>query len=429
MTDIVFAAATGTGGAITIIRISGAGAGNLLRTLAGPLPRPRMATLRTLRGNSGQALDRGLVLWFPAPKSYTGEEYAELHIHGGRAVRTAVADVLVALGARPAEPGEFSRRAFANGKLDLLEAEGVADLINAETESQRRMAVEQADGEASSAVAHWRQTLIKLLAQLAAIIDFADDDLPTEVERTLRAELQSFREEIATALGAWDAAERLREGIDIVVLGAPNAGKSTLINALAGEEISIVSDIAGTTRDAVGTRVQIAGVPVRLVDTAGLRETTDSVEAEGVRRARAHGAKADLLLLLAPPPDFSFPRAPEGVESILISTKSDLLYTVPDGTLPISAKTGKNMSILADKLADAVRRLTDRGGAPGFARPRHRACLRDILSHLDNALAEYQPELCAAELQGASHVLARLAGAVGVEEVLDEVFSAFCIGK
>ncbi len=429
MTDIVFAAATGAGGAITIIRISGAGTGNLLRTLAGPLPRPRMATLRTLRDQSGQALDRGFVLWFPAPKSYTGEEYAELHLHGGRAVRMAVADVLVALGARPAEPGEFSRRAFANGKLDLLEAEGVADLINAETESQRRMAVEQADGVASSAVARWRQMLVELLAQLAAIIDFADDDLPTEVEGSLRAQLQSFREEIATALGAGNAAERLREGIDIVVLGAPNAGKSTLINALAGEEISIVSDIAGTTRDAVGARVQIAGVPVRLVDTAGLRETTDSVEAEGVRRARAHGAKADLLLLLASPPDFSFPKAPDGVECILISTKSDLFCSVPDGTLPISAKTGQNMSALVDRLADAVRRLTDRGGAPGFARPRHRACLRDILSHLDNALAEHQPELCAAELQGASHVLARLAGAVGVEEVLDEVFSAFCIGK
>ena len=428
----VFAIATGPGGAIAVIRMSGQGTRDLLARLVWRLPDPRFAALRALRGPDGTLLDRGIVLFNPAPQSYTGEDYAELHIHGGRAVRSAVAEALVAFGARPAEPGEFSRRAFGNGRLGLLEAEAVADLIAAETEAQRRLALSGAEGAASGDVAAWRATLIDLMARQAALIDFADEDIPVEVEADLTSDIAAFAATLRNAAGSAEGASRLREGLEIVVLGAPNAGKSTLVNAIAGEEVAIVSDTPGTTRDAIGTRVAIAGVPVRLTDTAGLRDSSDAIEAEGVRRARARGASADLILALAAPPDFAFPETPEGIAAIRIATKQDLAgpnAAVPEGALAVSAVTGQGMKALIARIEAEVERLTARSDATALARPRQIACLRDMIAALDAAIAETTPELRAEELQAASNALARLTGAIGVEDVLDRVFASFCIGK
>ena len=436
----IFATATGPGGAIAVMRVSGAATAALVATLAGRLPAPRVATLRKLRAADGTLLDRGLVLFNPAPRSYTGEDYAELHVHGGRAVRAALAEALLALGARPAEPGEFSRRAFGNGRLGLLEAEAVADLIAAETEAQRRLALAGAEGAAAAAIAGWRDALIGLMARQAALIDFADEDLPDETDAALTRDIAALAGTLRRAAGAAEGASRLREGLDIVVLGAPNAGKSTLVNAIAGEEVAIVSEIPGTTRDAVGTRVAIAGVPVRLTDTAGLRASDDAIEAEGVRRARARGAAADLVLALAAPPDFAFPEAAEGVAVLRVATKRDLTDRDARGADPwaggppacvlaVSAATGQGMGALLARIEAEVERLTARSDAASLARPRQIACLREMIAALDAARAETTPELRAEELQAAANALARLTGAIGVEDVLDRVFASFCIGK
>ena len=427
--DVIFAPASGLGGAISLLRLSGPGAGRVIEALAGSLPAPRRASLRGFRDGQGKIIDRGLLLWFPGPSSVTGEDYAECHVHGGRAVRAAMTAALLALGARPAEPGEFSRRAFLNGRLDLLEAEGIADLIDAETEAQRQLALDLAGGAMSRAVAAWRETLIALMAQLAALIDFADEDLPADVEAGMLAAMAGLRADIASAIGAGLVAERLREGVEIVVLGAPNAGKSTLVNALAGEEIAIVSDIPGTTRDAIGVRLDLGGVAVRLVDTAGLRQSDDAIEAEGVRRAEAHARRADLLILCGAAPDFAFPDAPADVPALRVATKADLGGVVPEGMLAVSARTGAGLAALLDALRARVEALVERGGGPALPRPRQIACLRDVVAALDRALAVGVPELRAEELQAAAGALARLTGTIGVEDVLDQVFSSFCIGK
>ncbi|WP_174503481.1 tRNA uridine-5-carboxymethylaminomethyl(34) synthesis GTPase MnmE [Acidiphilium sp. C61] len=427
--DVIFAPASGVGGAISLLRLSGAGVARVIGALAGSLPAPRHASLRSFRDARRGIIDRGLLLWFPGPASVTGEDYAEFHLHGGRAVRAAITAALLDLGARPAEPGEFSRRAFLNGRLDLLEAEGIADLIDAETEAQRQLALDLAGGAMSRAVAAWREALIGLMAQLAALIDFADEDLPPAVEAGMLAAMARLRDEIAVAIGAGLAAERLREGVEIVVLGAPNAGKSTLVNALAGEEVAIVSDIPGTTRDAIGVRLDLAGVPVRLVDTAGLRRSDDAIEAEGVRRAEAHARRADLLLLCGAAPDFALPDAPAGVPALRIATKADLAGAVPEGMLAVSARTGAGLAELLVALRARVEALVERGAGPALPRPRQIACLRDVAAALDRALAIDVPELRAEEMQAAAAALARLTGTIGVEDVLDQVFSSFCIGK
>lgn len=427
--DVIFAPASGVGGAITLLRLSGAGVGRVIAALAGALPAPRRASLRTFRDGQGQMIDRGLLLWFPGPASVTGEDYAEFHLHGGRAVRAAMASALVGRGARPAEPGEFSRRAFLNGRLDLLEAEGIADLIEAETEAQLHLALDQAGGAMSRAIGAWRERLVGLMAQMAALIDFSDEDLPEDVEAAHLAAMAGLRDEVRAAIGAGLAAERLREGIEIVVLGAPNAGKSTLVNAIAGEEVAIVSESPGTTRDAVGVRLDLGGIPVRLVDTAGLRRSGDAIEAEGVRRAEAHARRADLLLLCGAAPDFLRPEAPEGVAALLVATKTDLGGAVPAEMLAVSAVTGAGLADLLAALRERVERLVERGAGPALPRPRQLACLRDVADALDRALRVGAPELRAEELQAAASALARLTGAIGVEDVLDQVFSSFCIGK
>ncbi len=372
-------------------------------------------------------LDHALVTVFPSPHSFTGEDCTELSLHGGRAVLAGVSDALVALGARPAEPGEFSRRAFLNGRFDLLQAEAMADLIAAETEAQRRLAVEGADA-LHRACASWRESLRLIMAQQEALIDFPDEDLPPQIEAKLISDIATLEAEMQAALVNAPRAERLREGLAFVILGAPNAGKSTLLNALAGADIAIVSAIPGTTRDTIGVRLDLGGVPVHLSDTAGLREPADMIEAEGIRRARARGAAADLIIAVAAAPAPVFPETPASVETVYVVTKSDLGAQAP-GVLQVSAQTGDGMGRLMQELAIIAARLTDTKAAPALARPRQIACARDAASALGAALATAEPELRGEELRAAAISLGRLTGTIGVEEILDAVFSGFCIGK
>ena len=414
----IFAPITGRGGAVTVLRLSGPHALVAAKALAGGLPAPRRAGLRKLH-HEGKQLDEALLVTFPAPHSFTGEDCVELSLHGGRAVLAAVSAALVELGARPAEPGEFSRRAFEAGKLGLLQAEAMADLIAAETEAQRAQAV---GGALHEACTDWRERLRQLMAQQEALIDFPDEDLPPEVQAALNGGIAALRDEMRRALAVAPAAERLREGLEFVILGPPNAGKSTLLNALAGEEVAIVSDIPGTTRDAVGMRVDLGGVPVHLTDTAGLRETEDVIEKEGVRRAQARAAKADFLILVAAPGEDFAPPA-EGIPFLRVRTKADL------GSEGVSARTGFGMAELHAQLTAQAHALTDTKGVAALARPRQLACVRDTEAALSRALALDEPELRGEELRLAASSLARLAGGIAVEEVLDAVFSGFCIGK
>jgi tRNA modification GTPase len=426
MTDTIFALASGsTRAAIAIMRISGPAAGPTLAALSGgTLPTPRHAALRRLRDLSGVSLDRSLVLWFPGPATYTGEDCAELHLHGGRAVIDGVAETLTNAGLRPAEPGEFTRRAFLNGRMDLVEAEAVHDLITAETEAQRRQALRQLDGELGAIYQDWADRLRGILAYQEALIDFPDEDLPPEVEDNLLATLHTVRTEIASHLNDARRGEKLRDGLFFAITGAPNVGKSTLLNALAQRDVAIVSEIPGTTRDALETRVVLGGVPVTLVDTAGLRETADSIEAEGVRRARARAADADLVMTVI---EAGSPA--RDATGLLIANKADLGHPGPDGALRISAKTGLGMAELRARLATIAREMTESNGPPPLTRARHRAALLATADHLAAAETADLPELRGEDLRLAMRALGRITGHVGVEDILDTVFSHFCIGK
>lgn len=423
----IFARATGSGrAAIAVIRISGASSGHILERLSGDLPAPRRAVVRALYTDAQdrELLDRALVLWFPGPGSYTGEDSAELHLHAGPAVIEAVSDALVALGARPAEPGEFTRRAFSNGRLDLLEAEGIADLIEAETQSQRRQALRQADGALSRLYQDWAVRLRHLLAHQEALIDFPDEDLPPEIEAGLLRDLGQLLEEMRRHLIRGEQAERIRSGLVVAVVGPPNVGKSSLVNRLAGRDAAIVSEWAGTTRDAIEVRLMLAGVPVTLVDTAGLRETLDPLEAEGVRRARQHALHADLVLEVAA----GLLPAEAGAGRLLVWNKVDLA-SAPAGWIGVSARTGGGIEQLEAALVREVVRLTDTGAEPPMTRARHRAGIDEAVGHLEAAQWLDLAELRGEALRLAMQALGRLTGAIGVEDLLDSVFGQFCIGK
>jgi tRNA modification GTPase len=427
----IFALATGAGrAAVAVLRVSGPEAGRVLAALAGPLPEPRRASLRTLR-HKNEALDRALVLWFPGPASYTGEDSAELHLHGGPAVVAAVGEALVALGARPAEPGEFTRRAFLHGRLDLTEAEGIADLIAAETEAQRRQALRQAEGGLSARLGGWAAALMRLLARQEAFIEFEEEDLPGDLDARVAEEAGVLRAEMAALLAEGVRGERLREGVAVAILGAPNAGKSALLNALAGREAAIVSARAGTTRDVVEVRLVLAGVPVTLADTAGLRETVDEIEAEGVRRALARAEAADLRLLVFPADASPDPStlALRGPSALVVGSKADLGPVAVAGALPVSARSGAGMEALRAALEAEVAARAGLAAAAGLTRPRHRAAVREAVEWLARLDGAGLPELRAEALRGALSALGRLTGRIGVEQVLDLVFSEFCIGK
>ncbi len=388
-----------------------------------------MASLRRLR-HGGVVLDQALVLWFPGPCSYTGEDSAELHLHGGPAVVAAVADALVVLGARPAEPGDFTRRAFVHGKLDLTAAEGVADLIDAETEAQRRQALRQLEGGLAGRYQGWAGRLARLLARQETFIEFEDEDLPEGLDAAVARDAAELREELAAEIAGAARGEALRQGLRIAILGAPNAGKSSLLNALAEREAAIVSPQAGTTRDVVEARMIIAGVPVVLADTAGLRETGDAIEAEGVRRARAQGQAAELVLAV-----FAADTMPDAETLALVAggalavvNKADLTATALPG-LVVSAHTGAGLPALRAVLEEAVRARAGLSDLAGLTRPRHRAALTDTIAALDALPDAGLPELRAEVLRAALQALGRLTGRVGVEAILDLVFSEFCIGK
>jgi len=423
--DTIFALSSGSPpAAVAIVRISGPGADRALERLAGRLPEPRRAVVASLE-HEGQELDQAIVLRFPGPASATGEDVVELHLHGGRAVVAAALSALDAMdGLRAAAPGEFTRRAFENGRIDLAEAEGLADLLAAETQSQRRAALAMAGGAVSRMVAGWQERLLALAAKLEAAIDFSDEG---EVGEALpphwREELAALVGDIGTVL-ARPPAERLQDGIRVVLAGPPNAGKSSLFNLLAGREAAITSAVPGTTRDLVEAPTSIGGTPFLLIDTAGLREAGDEVESIGVARAEASIEGADLILWLGAPES-----CPDRARSLLIASKSDQREAPCDGVdLNVSAKTGENTDQLTALLIAHARRLLPAEGEAAL-NARHREALGVALHHLGSICDEGDFLILAEALRQARAELDRITGKAGVEHMLDSLFGRFCIGK
>ena len=437
--DTIFARASGAGAsAVALLRLSGPGTGRVVDVLAGDLPKPRLASLRRLHApGNGEVLDQALVLWFPGPRSYTGEDAAELHLHGGPAVLAGVAAALVALGCRPAEPGEFTRRAFLHGKLDLTQAEAIADLIAAETKAQRRQALRQAEGALGVLYAGWTGRATRLLAHQEAAIEFEMDDLPSDLGDQARTAAAALRGEIAAHLTDGGRGERLREGLSLVIVGAPNAGKSSLLNALLGREAAIVSPIPGTTRDVVEGRLNLDGIPVQIADTAGLRRSGDAIEQEGVRRAEGRAREADLVIAVfaadAPPDEAALAVLARAPCALVVASKADL--APPPATiaghpaLPTSILTGAGLVALRAALVREAAALAGPSETPSLTRARHRAALEEAVAQLELAESAPLPELAAEGYRGALLALGRLTGRVGVEEILDSVFRDFCIGK
>jgi tRNA modification GTPase len=427
--DTIFALASGAGRtAIAVVRVSGTGSGSLLARLCGPLPPPRRTSLRALRDGRGELLDRGMVVWYPAPGSYTGEDSAELYLHGGTAVIEGVCDALVAAGARPAEPGEFTRRAFFNGRMDLLEAEAIADLVEAESAAQRRQALRQLEGELGTLYRGWAERLTRLSAQQEALIDFPDEALPTEQEATMLAENAALLAEIERHLDDDRHGERLRDGLVFAVSGAPNAGKSTLVNALAGRDVAIVAPNPGTTRDVLEARVTFDGVPVTLLDTAGLRASEDPVETEGIRRARACVSASDLVVWVCDGSGGNLPEA-GAQRRVIVASKADLGGARVGADVLVSARTGLGMDALRRRLCDEARALTETTGPPALTRARHRAALVGVAAALRQASEATHPELRGEDLRTALLDIGRITGRISPDEVLESIFGQFCIGK
>ncbi|WP_349358740.1 tRNA uridine-5-carboxymethylaminomethyl(34) synthesis GTPase MnmE [Stappia sp.] len=430
---------------VAVIRVSGPRARFVLETICQRMPDARQAQVRRLLDpRSGEVLDEALVLWFPAPGSFTGEDVVELQCHGGRAVVARVLEVLGSIeGCRPAEAGEFTRRAFDNDRLDLLQAEALADLINADTEAQRRQAVRQLGGDLGRIYDAWRSRLLRARAMIEAELDFAEEeDVPGAVSDRIWSDVAALGREIAAHLTAAKAAERLREGLQVALVGKPNAGKSSLLNALARRDVAIVTEEAGTTRDVIEVHLDLGGYPVTLVDTAGVREATGLVEREGIRRGLARARTADLVLLLSEPADpvdaktvADLGFGPE-TDVWIVGTKSDLQSEgsargeVSDAGHRISVKTGSGIGDLIDAIgAFAETRLGLRED-PVATRARHRHHLEDAAAALTRAEAGDRPlELRAEDLRQGADALGRIAGRIGVEDMLDVIFREFCIGK
>jgi tRNA modification GTPase len=430
MSDTIYAPATAAGRAgVSIIRISGPEARPGAAALAGSLPPPRVAALRTLR--DGEAtLDRALVLRFDAPESYTGEDVVELHIHGSVAVQRAVLRALAQKpGFRFAEPGEFTRRALENGRLDLAQVEGLSDLIDAETEQQRRQAQRLFEGALGAKAEAWRRDLLRAAALVEAVIDFADEAVPVDVGPEVATLIDGVARGLAAELRGFGAAERVRDGFEVAIVGAPNAGKSTLLNRLAGREAAITSEFAGTTRDVIEVRMELAGLPVTFLDTAGLREADDPVERIGISRAMARARAADLRVVLveqgsAPPEGLEL-----GPEDIVLTAKCDL---APDAGAGVSGLTGEGVGALVGQVTDTLALRV--AGASTITRERHRvavAAAREALEAAGLTLGRGMgyAEIAAEEIRSAIRSLESVVGRLDVEHVLGEIFSRFCIGK
>jgi tRNA modification GTPase len=429
----IFALSSGRApSAIALVRVSGPDAAFLLGALAGEMPPPRMASRRLLRDPQGQPIDDSVVLWFPGPASATGEDVAELHVHGGRAVLAAL---FAALGSfanvRAAEPGEFTRRAFENGKLDLTEAEGLDDLIHADTDRQRRQALRQLKGLLGDRARDWRARIIEASALIEAGIDFSDEgDVSAELIAPAQAKIAGLAAEIESVLAAQGKAERLRDGLVVAIAGPPNVGKSTLINQLARREVAIVSPHAGTTRDVIEVQLDLDGYPVTVIDTAGIRETSDPVEQEGVRRARARAAEADLVLWLVGGKGAE-PEQVAPAPRWLVRNKIDVDATRSMADFHISAERGDGISQLISALIVFAEDYFGAGEGGLITRTRQRELLQDTVNMLHHSISMFErgEELAAEDLRAAAYALGRLLGRVDVEDILDVIFRDFCIGK
>lgn len=435
--DVIFALASGQGRAgVAIIRVSGPGAAKLFPALTGGPPSPpRRASLRRLVDPEGAGvLDEALTLWFPGPASFTGEDVVELHLHGGSAVVAGVADALGQLvGFRPAEPGEFTRRAFRAGRLDLAEAEGLGDLIEADTAAARRQAIWQMQGGLSALYAGWRERLAHVLAFAEASLDFADEPLPPDIEAANAANIIALRETLSGYLSGPRPTERMRDGMYVALIGPPNVGKSSLLNALAGRDAAIVTDTPGTTRDVLEVRLDLGGYPVTIADTAGLRESSNAIEQEGMRRARAAATNADVVIQVADSREWPVAArlSPnEDPPSAIFWNKSDIRAApIGEETLAGSATTGAGLDQLEGYLLDRAATLIETGPLPAITRARHRVALEDCVAALDRWQIAPAPELAAEDLRLAARALGRIAGVIDVEDLLDRIFGAFCIGK
>jgi len=418
--DTIFAEATPPGrGGVSVVRLSGPESRIVLQSLTGAVPQARRAYLRALR-DGDDLIDHALVMWFEEGHSFTGEEVAEFHLHGAPVIANRLTQALLARGLRRAEAGEFTRRAFLNGRMDLAEAEGLADLLSAETEAQRRLAMKSTDGELGRKVEELRAKLVRAGALVEASIDFADEEVPEDVPAEVFDLIRSSRAEIAAMLESYPATERLRQGYEVAIIGPPNAGKSSLINRIAKRELALVSDIAGTTRDILELRTDLKGLPVTFLDTAGMRESADPIEAMGVQRALRRAEDADLRILLSEEADGAG-AAEEG--DLIVRSKADLSA---GNTLSVSAKTGEGISELLDLVYDRLRVRAAKSGLIGHRRQ------AEALERALRSLAvseEMAPEFLAESLREASFTLASLLGRIGAEDYLDEIFSSFCIGK
>jgi tRNA modification GTPase len=434
MSDTIFAQSTSRGrSGISIVRVSGPNAISAVHTLfARPVP-PRRPGLRWLCNPAdGEKLDQAVVLTFPGPQSVTGEDVAELHLHGSPAVCRAVLSVLGACkGLRPAEPGEFTRQALMNGRLDLAQVEGLGDLLAAETEAQRRQALRLMEGGLSRKAEAWRGEIVRVLAHVEVGIDFVDDDIPEDVTTGLAADLAALAEGIAADLAASRMAERIRDGFEVAIVGAPNVGKSTLLNALAGRDVALTSEIAGTTRDVIEVRMDLGGLPVTVLDTAGLRETAGEIEALGIARARARAEQADLrVFLVETPGDVAALAVPVRNGDLVVRGKAD---RPGGGEGPaVSGLTGEGIGSLIDRIGAVLGERA--AGAATITSARQRAAVTSALARLRAAAGGLEgpagdPVLVAEELRGALRALDVLVGRTDVEAVLDAVFAGFCLGK
>jgi tRNA modification GTPase len=431
MTDTIFAPATASGrAAVAVLRLSGPKTRDALVALAGTLPAARTARLRRLRDGRGE-IDKALVLWFPAPASYTGEDAAELHVHGGPAIVSRSVEALAALGLRLAEPGEFTRRAFENGKLDLAQAEGVADLIDAETEAQRQQALEQLDGRLSKVQHRWREALTHALAMFEAAVDFPDEEVPADVAARALPSLVKLAEELEAAALDAQRGERVRSGYRIALMGPPNSGKSTLLNALAKREAAIVTATPGTTRDVIEVPLVLGGYKALIADTAGLREAADAIEAEGVRRARAWGAGADLRVWLADGSDPAANFDEAEPTDLRLVTKRDLADGPPALTgARFTARSAEDLAWLERELTERVVASLGAGEPPAATRLRHGELLSTAAIRLRGAAEQGERlELAAEDVRLAARALDRITGRIDPEAVLERIFSTFCIGK
>ena len=448
MTIVALSSGHGRAG-VAVIRISGPAAGRALEQVVGRALVPRLATPAVLRDpRSGEVLDEGLVLWFPGPASYTGEDVAEFHVHGGLAVVSSVVASLCALdGIRAADPGEFTRRAFLNGKMDLIQAEAVADLIDAETEAQHRQALGQLGGRLSDVYEAWRLRLRDALAHLEAEIDFPDEELPAELMLSIRDGVSDLLADLEIHLADDRRGERLRRGLYVVIAGAPNVGKSSLLNALARRDAAIVSKSAGTTRDVVEVHLDLGGFPVTVADTAGLRESGDEIEAEGIRRALARAVEADLkIVMVEAAPDITMEDQARSLldqNAIVAINKIDLQEVVKgvrvEGHVawPISVTTGAGLDSFLEALEKMIETRVGDIETPVITRERHRSaieecveCLQRFMVGSENPdMTNARIELSAEDLRLAARTLGRITGRIDVEELLDVVFRDFCIGK